>query len=197
MRNPLLILTMLLIVCPGCRKRIAVDTYPPGTLHVRYAAATELTDCLVASVSMCANYLLQTDRYTPPRIRQEMQAQSLDPSRVGDMQTWLADKGLTMTPVKGSLEADPPLGVAWWVQSRGHPVICVVNKYGTNADYNHAVVVIGVELAADGRVDALHVLDPASPKRLERWDRETMETHWNATDRVMLPMFVTPETPIG
>ncbi len=72
-------------------------------------------------------------------------------------------------------------------------MICVVNKFGGNADYNHAVVVIGI--AGDGSADSvqrLYILDPASPKRLEQWDRLTFLHYWGSAGRVMLPLFERP-----
>ena len=36
------------------------------------------------------------------------------------------------------------------------------------------------------------VLDPASPKRLERWDWLTFEHYWGSAGRIILPIFERP-----
>ena len=187
----------LVVTAAGCHQRIAVDTYPQDALKVRYVAATDYTDCLLASTVMCANYIVGQDRFAAPRVRSQMASAGLDMTRVGDVRTFFADRAIKLIPLKGNLGHKPPLGVLWWVVSRGYPVICVVNQQeGGSEEFNHAVVVIGADV--DDNTDVVSdvvILDPASGKRLERWDRETFMSGWEATGRVMLLMFDTAAEP--
>ncbi len=182
---------IVLVLNTGCYRRIAVDQYPSNALKVRYVAATDLTDCLLASSVMCMNYLAGQDRFAAPRLRQQMSADGLDMTRVGDMREFLADRRIKLIPLKGELAADPPLGLIWWVVSRGYPVICVVNQEeGAPEEFNHAVVVIGVDV--DDNKDIVGdviLLDPASQKRLERWTPEKFLERWIPTGKAMLLMF--------
>lgn len=192
----------VLMFASGCHRRIAVDEYPPNALKVRYVSATDYTDCMLASAVMCANYIVGQDRFTAPRVRAQFAHEGLDMTRVGDVRRFFEDRAIKLIPLKGNLGEKPPLGLFWWVVSRGYPVICVVNQEeGAPEEFNHAVVVIGVDVddntkaASEENVGELIVLDPASAKRLERWDRETFVSRWQATDRVMLLMFDTSDEP--
>lgn len=179
----------------GCEehRRIAIDQYPPGTLHVRYVKALEYTDCLVAAAVMCANYVTGSTRFDADDLRREVLASGGDPSRVADVSRYLADHRVTMQALKGEPTHEPLVGLGWWVLEGGYPVACVINEFGANADYNHAVVVIGVDGAADlTRAEGLYVLDPASPRRVERLDRLTFLHYWGSAGNVMLPVFETP-----
>lgn len=183
-----LVLTGLLDM--ACNRRVAATDFPPNSLRVRYVPASDYTDCLVASVVMCANYVLGSDHFSPSGVRRELAADGLDPTRIGDVRMWLDGKGIKMVPLKGELSDTPPLGLGWWVQERGYPVICVVNKFGGNAEYNHAVVVIGVETGETaGQLGAVYVLDPASPRGVERWEHRTVEHYWRSTGQIMLLLF--------
>lgn len=186
------ILALAPAIAAGCSQHSEIVEYPAGALKVRFMPADDYTDCLVASTVMCANYLRGHNRFDSKEIRQEMAAAGLDHTRVDGISQWLSGHRMRMVPIRGELSDEPPRGVGWWILSRGHPVICVVNKYGDDADYNHAVVVIGVEVDAGGRIVALDVLDPASDKRLERWPRSEFEKYWSKTNQAMLPMFDTP-----
>jgi hypothetical protein len=184
----------MLLLMTGCHRRLAVDEYPPNALKVRYVSATDFTDCLLASAVMCMNYVAGQDRFAAPRVRQQMANEGLDLTRVGDVRMFLADRRIKLIPLKGELSAEPPLGLAWWVVSRGYPVICVVNQEeGAPEEFNHAVVVIGVDVDDNddnsGGIGDVIVLDPASQKRLERWDRETFLARWQPTGNVMLLVF--------
>ncbi len=182
---------LAIILTTGCHRRIAVDEYPQSALKVRYVAATDFTDCLLASAVMCTNYVIGQDRFKAPRVREQLASEGLDLTRVGDVRLFLADRHIKLIALKGELGNEPPLGLAWWVISRGYPVICVVNEEeGAPEEFNHAVVVIGVELDdTEGAVGDVIVLDPASQKRLERWDRETFLSRWQPTGNVMLLVF--------
>ncbi|MCA9250910.1 MAG: hypothetical protein KDA54_07225 [Phycisphaerales bacterium] len=180
-----------LLLTTGCHRQIAVDAYPPNALKVRYVSATDFTDCLLASAVMCVNYVVGQDRFEATRVRKQLADEGLDLTRVGDVRAFWADRRIKFIPLKGELTNEPPMGLAWWVVSRGYPVICVVNQEeGAPEEFNHAVVVIGVDVDDNnGAVGDVIVLDPASAKRLERWDRETFLSRWVPTGNVMLLVF--------
>ena len=182
---------------PACVQRMAVDQYPPGTMRVGWMAASDYTDCLAASVAMCANYVLDAQWFSPAKIREGTSEAGLDHTLVAGVQAWLGGQGLEMTPLVGELSDDAPLGLGWWVLQRGYPVICVINKSGGNADYNHAVVVIGIDGGSAESAEGVYVLDPASSKRLERWERLKFLHYWGSAGSVMLPLFETPRDARG
>jgi hypothetical protein len=172
---------------------MAVDTFPAGVLQVRFVPAISYTDCLVASAVMCANYVTVSDRFSPAELRGDLEAAGLDPTRVADVKGWLADQRVTMQPLTGSLSDRELTGLAWWLLRGGYPVICVMNKFAGNADYNHAVVVIGIEGGGGAEsAEAVYLLDPASPRCLERFDRLTFLHYWGSAGNMMLPVFETP-----
>lgn len=177
----------------GCHQRLAVDHYPPGTLQVRYVPAGDYSECLLASTVMCANYVSGSHRFSLTRMRDELRADGLDPTRVGDVARWLSSYRLTLTPVAGQFGDQELLGLGWWLDQGQYPVICVMNKHAGNAEYNHAVVVIGTEGTGpleDAR--AIFLLDPASPRRVERMEPLAFRHFWNTAGRIMLPLFETP-----
>jgi len=186
------------LIVPGalgatCNRRLAVDQYPPGVLRVRFVAASGYTDCLVAGAVMCANYVTGQKRLSPEEARSELAAAGLDPSRITDVRRWLKKEHFELTPLRGEFTDTEQVGLGWWVLRRGYPVICVINKFAGNADYNHAVVVIGFDGPGSAEsAEAIYLLDPASPKRLERWDRLTFEHYWAGGGRFMLPLYQTP-----
>jgi len=192
MRKKQWILVLTPAIAAGCSQHREIVEYPSGSLKVRFMPADDYTDCLVASIVMCANYLRGHNRFDSREIRKEMAAAGLNHTRVDGVSQWLSGHRMRMVPIRGELSDEPPRGVAWWILSRGHPVICVVNKHGDNADYNHAVVIIGVEVDADGQIVAVDVLDPASADRLERWPRSEFEGYWSRTNQAMLPLFESP-----
>ncbi|MCP4247639.1 MAG: hypothetical protein GY778_11370 [bacterium] len=178
-----------------CQRRIAIDEYPSGVLRVRFVQATRLTDCLLAGVVMCTNYVTASERFDPQRLRDVFAERGLDPTRTADVRAWLADEGIELTPLIGALSDEPQTGLGWWVARRGYPTMCVVNKFGGNADYNHAVVVIG--FAGSGSAESaseVYVLDSSSPKRLEQWDRLTFEHYWASAGNIMLPLYEMPKS---
>ncbi len=187
-----------LVMGSGCEKRIAVDVYPPGALHVRYVPATNYTDCLVASAVMCANYVTNSDSFQPAGLRHEVTAVGGDPARIADVRDWLAGRRLTMQPLTGSFDSRELTGLGWWLLEGGYPVICVMNRWAGNAEYNHAVVVIGVAGGDSVETAAtIHYLDPASPRRLVSVERLTFQHFWNSAGNIMLPVFRTPRELAG
>ena len=183
----------LFVLGAGCQRRIAVDTFPAGTVHVRFVPAANYTDCLVASVVMCANYVTASERFEPADVREGLTAAGLDPTRIADVRDYLTGRRLTLQPLTGSFTDRELTGLGWWLLQGGYPVICVMNKNGGNADYNHAVVVIGVG-GGDSVASAqtVHYLDPASPRRLESVDRLLFQHYWGSAGKIMLPLFETP-----
>ncbi len=177
----------------SCEQRVAIDDYPPNSLRVRFVAADRYTDCLIASAVMCANYVLDSPRFSQAEVRDEMASAGLDGARIGDLKAWLESQGVSVVPLKGNLSGDQPTGLGWWLLVRGYPVICVVNKFAGNAEYNHAVLVIGIEMDdATGEPRSWYILDPASPRRIEHWDRLMFEHYWGSGMNVMLPLFEAP-----
>lgn len=119
---------------------------------------------------------------------------------MADVQAWLGERGFELKPLVGELSDDPPLGIGWWLLERGYPVICVINKFAGNADYNHAVVIIGMKGGGSAEsAETVYILDPASPKRIEQWERLKFVHYWGSAGRVMLPLFETPPKarPVG
>jgi hypothetical protein len=177
----------------GCKKQLTALETPPGTLPVRYVPATDYTDCLLASVIMSANYVDGRPRLVPSTVRADLEADGLDRTRLGDFRNWMSTQGFRMIALKGRLVRTPPDGVLWWVQERGYPVICVLNRHGGDPEFNHAVVVIGFDLGDNEKeVRNVHLLDPASPYGVESPDRATFEREWQETDRVMILVFDEP-----
>ena len=177
----------------GCRKRIAVDSYPPGVLRVRFVQAHDYTDCLVAATVMCANYVAGANRLQPLQVREGLQGAGLDPTQVEAMRTWLAQVGFELVPLKGEFSDQPQTGLGWWIHQRGYPAICVINRFAGDADYNHAVVVIGFDPPGPAsEAQGVYLLDPAAAKRLVRLEIKRFEHYWACGDYVMLPLFETP-----
>jgi hypothetical protein len=72
-----------------------------------------------------------------------------------------------------------------------------LNRYAGDAEYNHAVLVIDVEMNETvDRPAGVYVLDPASPKRIEHIDRRLFEHFWGSSGFVMLPLFEAPDEQI-
>lgn len=189
---------LLALVMPvsGCYQRIAVDRFPPGVLQVRYVRAASYTDCLVAAAVMCASYVTASDRFAAATMRGDLEAAALDPARIADVKAWLAQRDLTLQPLTGSFSDKELTGLGWWLCRGGYPVTCVINKFAGNADYNHAVVVIGID--GGGGIESaqgVYYLDPASPRGLERLDRLTFLHYWGSAGNMMLPLFETPRAP--
>jgi len=182
----------------GCQRPQTVDAFPAGAIPVRYVPADDPTDCLAASVVMSANYVLGHDQFTTKKMRQELRGAGMDPSRTADVRSWLESYDLYLTPLVGELTDKPPLGLVWWVQKRGYPMVCVINRHAGDSAYNHAVVVIGFEFDAGSPQSAtVHVLDPASPRRLESWERDVFDHYWASAGRVMMPIYEAPRMVAG
>jgi len=177
-----------LITAGGCSfKRFAIDSYPPGCLHVRYHPAGGHSSCLLAAVIMAANYVDGRERFSEPDALRAIRAEKGDESRVSDVTDWFhrTQDELALFVLQGSLSGQPPTGLPYWLLDRGYPVVCVINKTGRNADYNHAVVVIGLAPASAASVERVHYLDPAALERVESCDRATFETYWSRGQNTM------------
>lgn len=192
-------LPLLGLCCPGpgCNvpRRVAVDRHPPGALKVRYECTTSDTSCLVASVVMAANYLDRRVRFKEPAVRRELERAGKDESRVADLRHFLRSKDLDLIVLEGARSLRPPNGLGYWLR-RGFPAICVINKIGKDADYNHAVVVIGfgppeADPAQDGTV--IHYLDPSSPKQQESGPAERFDEWWAVSGRALLIVTTVPK----
>lgn len=77
---------------------------------------------------MAANYRLNETRLTEASLIRDMKADGLDESSAGDVRTFLEKKGLHLVTLSGRLDGKPPAALEWWVESRGYPVICVINR---------------------------------------------------------------------
>ena len=116
---------------------------------------------------------------------------------MGDVKKWFADFGLHLITLKGDLSTTPPIGASYWLQ-RGYPVITVINKFGQNADYNHAVVIIGIDQPDpdDPLADrTVHFLDPASAENLESARASVFEQWWALCEYALMVMVKDPAAP--
>lgn len=198
---PALILTLgpLLAGCEETNKRVQ---YPPGALPVRYESATTHSSCLVAGVAMGARYLLPASDYTEPKIRRDLAAGGLDESRVGDLKRYLAGEGLHLVTLTGELGDRPLFGMGYWVRSRGHPVLCVINQEGPDAEaFNHAVTVIGISSNQNPDLpDIIHYFDPSAAEPLHSLAAPAFDELWSRGQHAMMVVTMpvggeTQETP--
>jgi hypothetical protein len=176
------------IGCADKPKRIF--RLPEGSLPVRYEAAGSHSTCLVASVAMAANYLMGERRFSEKRICDEVKQLKYDETRVGDLKAYLehVPERLHLLTLAGNLDSLPPTGLPYWLEERGYPVICVINRDpAANPAFNHAVVVIGISAnQTGGSADIIHYLDPSSAEQLHSTDPEGFEQLWAAGDHAMM-----------
>ncbi len=181
------------LVAAGCEAPKRVMQYPEGTLPVRYEDATTYSTCLVASVAMTANYLVGERQYTEAGIRQALHQAGLYETRVGDLQEYLQGQKLHLVVLKGTTGGKPPLSLRYWLQDRGYPVICVINRHENSPSFNHAIVVIGISRTPEGPpADTIHYLDPASPMQLHSEGVEAFETMWARGEHAMMIVVAPP-----
>lgn len=177
----------------GCEASNRGGNYPAGALQVRYESATHHDTCLVASVAMAANYLLNEQQFTEDSIRQGLQQAKLDPTRIGDVETYMGQQGLHLVTLRGRMDGKPPASLRYWLLQRGYPVVCVINRQADNPDYNHAVVVIGIsQTAPPESADMIHYLDPASPRQLHSQELGEFESLWSRGQNAMLIVVAPP-----
>ncbi len=184
------LLAIALIGCDGPRR---TEQYPPGALPVRYEAATTHSTCLVAGVAMAANYLLGQPKFTEKRIREELRQSGRDETLVADLKGYLEEKGLYLLTLSGQLNSKPPTDLAWWVEKRGYPAICVINRDPADPAFNHAVVVIGISRKPGGdSVDMIHYFDPSTRQRLYSSEAAAFEVLWARGQRAMMIVVAPP-----
>jgi len=191
----LIVLRVMLIgtafVLAGCQSPNRIAKYPPGSLRVCYEEATSHSSCLVASVAMAANYVVGERRFSEGGIRADLKRAGLDESRVGDLKTYLADQGLHLVTLAGRLDGNPPLGVKYWLLSRGYPVICVINRDPVDPNFNHAVVLIGISTTDNiESTDRIHYLDPSSAAMMHTDEAAIFETAWARGQHAMMVVVV-------
>jgi hypothetical protein len=164
-----------------------VDVYPKQCLHVPFEPTNSNSSCLVAAVVMAANYLDGRPRFREREVLKQMQADHLDETKPADVQTWLQRQpdGFSLITLRGALTDRPPTGLQYWLLDRGYPVVCIVNSTAGGPEFNHAVVVIGLDGPAGDRPETIHYLDPASFKRVEHSAREQFETWWSRCEHAM------------
>lgn len=192
-------LTILaLCLASGCEApKSKFTTYPPGTLPVPYQEASAPSSCLVASVSMAANYLLADHRLAEPAARAAMKEKELDEAQVVDVKKYLADQGLDMIVLSGRLDGKPTEGLRFWVEQKGYPAICIINRHGEDPKFNHAVVVTGFSGDANGQqADIVYYLDPSTREPLQFLELAEFDRYWARGNRAML-LVVAPPTANG
>ncbi|GMV97034.1 MAG: hypothetical protein AMXMBFR83_13930 [Phycisphaerae bacterium] len=173
------------VLSAGCGANRRVVSYPPDALIVAYEPATTYSTCLLAATAMAANYLEDRRRFTVPAMLAELRRAGADESRVGDVRRYLADKGLHLVALSGRLDDKPEEGLSFWLNAKGYPPICIINRTGDNPAFNHAVVVIGIQSRADS-TETIHYLDPSADPPLFSCDRSAFETLWGRCGRAML-----------
>lgn len=180
--------------CEGPQRQRA--EYPRGALHVRYESATTYSTCLVASVAMAGNYLLDEVAFHEPRVREELKLMNLDETLVGDIKKYLQTQGLYLVTLTGRLDNKPPTGLGYWVKTRRYPVICVINRDEEgDTGFNHAVVVIGISSNEEtDSADIIHYFDPATEwAPLHSDPAPEFETLWGRCDHAMMIVVAPPE----
>jgi hypothetical protein len=178
----------------GCeRPRPKFVTHPANTLQVPYERASGQTACLVASVTMAANYLVGKPQFSEPSVRSALKAAGRDESSVADVKQWLEEQGLHLVVLEGQSDAKPPLGMRFWLEKRGYPVICVINQQAGDARYNHAVVVTGVcSNNCTPPADIVYYLDPGKREPLQSVALAEFETAWQMGGRAMMVIVAPP-----
>ena len=174
----------------GCEQPRRNYRLPPDCLPVRYEAATTYATCLVSSVAMGANYLLGDRKLSERQIQVDLKRLHYDETRVGDLKAYLRQlpERLYLVTLTGQLDAEPPTGLRYWLEKRGYPVICVINRDpGCNPGFNHAVLVIGISKNQKGSsADIIHYLDPSSVDQLHSAPVDEFEMIWSSGDRAMM-----------
>lgn len=174
----------------GCEQPRRTYRLPPDCLPVRYEAATTHATCLVSSVVMASNYLLGDRRLSERGVQVDLKRLGYDETRVGDFKAYLRQlpERLYLVTLTGQLDAKPPTGLRYWLEQRGYPVICVVNRDpAADPGFNHAVVVIGISKNHKGlSADIVHYLDPSSVQQLHSDPIDEFETIWAGGDHAMM-----------
>lgn len=171
----------------GCEQASRTAKYPEGALQVRYEASTRYSGCLIACTAMAANYLLDKTAFTEASIRHDLELAQLDESLVGDVKKYLETKKLHLVGLTGRLDGKPPASLEYWVQERGYPAICVINRQPDSPGQNHAVLVIGIsKTKPDEKSDRIHYLDPSSPAHLHSEEQPVFEANWSRGGYAMM-----------
>jgi len=177
----------------GCRSPQPLRHYPPNALQVRYESAGGYSGCLTASVAMAANYVLGEYRLSEKQLRRDLQQAGFDETRAGDVKQYLGRLGLHLVTLAGSLDGKPPLSLRYWVLDRGYPVICVINTYGSDPDFNHAVVVVGFSKTGGAEsADSIYYLDPSSAEPLHKVEAAEFERVWARSGHAMMVVVQPP-----
>lgn len=180
----------------GCQQPKRLFRLPKDCLPVRYEAATTHSSCLVASVAMAANYLLGDRQFSERQIQVDLKRLGYDETRVGDLKKYLQQvpERLYLVSLAGCLDPEPPAGLRYWLEKRGYPVICVINRDpGANPSFNHAVVVIGISANQNrGSADIIHYLDPSSVDQLHSTTTDEFEVLWSSGEYAMMVVCQAP-----
>jgi hypothetical protein len=188
----------LVLALAGCesteKEKRQPAKYPQDTLRVRYESAESYSTCLVASISMSANYVLGKREFSEESIRTALKSTGRDETLVADLKAYLAEQGLHLITLTGRIDGKPPVRLGYWVQSRGYPVICIINRDPeSDPGFNHAVVVIGISAnPEDGAADKIHYFDPSAPQPLQSDPVARFQTFWGRCDRAMMIVVAPP-----
>jgi ABC-type bacteriocin/lantibiotic exporter with double-glycine peptidase domain len=184
----------------GCRTDQTLRRHPPGVLQVRYQSADDHAGCLTASVAMAANYVLGEYRLNEKQLRWDLAQAGLDPTRVEHVKRHLDQLGLHLVTLSGTMDEKPPLGLRYWILKKGYPTICVINTYGSDPAFNHAVVVVGFSKMGGGKsADTMGVyyLDPSSAEPLHKLPVSEFERFWGQSGHAMMVVVRPPGSPGG
>jgi hypothetical protein len=190
-----MLLAGLLLAQSGCEgPPEPIKTHPPNALRVMYEEATSHRTCLVASVAMAANYLLDERQFTEQNLVEALHKTGRDETSIRDMKAHLLEQGLHLLALKGTLDAEPPTGLGYWLSRRGYPVICVINRENDSPGYNHAVVVIGISSNPDEPgTDMIQYLDPGWGLPLHVAAEQEFDRLWRRGDYAMMVVVQPPD----
>ncbi|MGQ9651857.1 MAG: hypothetical protein ACUVXJ_17270 [Phycisphaerae bacterium] len=139
---------------------------------------------------MASNYLLADRRLSERGVQMDLKRLGYDQTRAGDLKAYLQElpERLYLVTLTGQLDAKPPTGLRYWLEQRGYPVICVINRDPrSNPGFNHAVVVIGISTNRKGlSADIVHYLDPSSVEQLHSESADEFEMIWGSADHAMM-----------
>ncbi len=184
---------MLSVLLAGCQAPQRVMTYPKGCWPVRYEPAVSHSSCLVASIVMAANYRLDKRQYSVPQVCRELKALHLDETSIADMNTYLERNGLALLTLSGNPSSKPPTGLQYWLRERRYPVICVINRRGSDERFNHAVVVIGITKNSAEPADTVHYMDPSAQDPVLSCSITDFEVLWARGRNAMMIVIAPPQ----
>jgi len=181
------ILPLVLLALAGCEASHRLVGYPPGALPVEFEPSTSYSTCLVASVTMAANYVEDRPRFKVKDVVAELKAAGADETKVQSLKEYMATRGFDVWSLAGEMSENPSTGLLFWLRRQRYPVVCVINRLGESSDFNHAVVVIGIgEHRGVESADKIYYLDPSADSPLYTCSAEEFENMWARCLHTML-----------